>query len=148
MSATATRSSVAPPPATVPAGTRCPTAGTSLVNDDAADIDYRGSWQVSRDRGLGDFRDDVHFTTSNGSLVSFSFSGRGISLVSETFSDEGRMDVYLDGKFQRTVDTTSETRRVQQVVFNVCGLQPGFHNIRAVKRSGNYMLVDRFDVTP
>jgi hypothetical protein len=56
------------------------------------------------------------------------------------------MDVYLDGQFQRTVDTTSETRHAQQVVFSACGLPPGYHTIRAVKRSGTYMLVDRLDV--
>jgi len=146
-SVAATRSSVAQPPP-VPLAVRCPGARTTTLNDDAADITYNGSWKVSRNRGFGDFGDDVHFTASNGSFAGLSFSGSGISLFSETNSDEGRMDVFLDGVFQRTVDTTSETRRVQQVVFSACGLQPGFHNIRAVKRSGDYMLIDRFDVTP
>lgn len=140
----ATQSSVAQPP---PAAPRCPTGGVSTFNDDAADIVYTGSWKVSDGRGFGDFRDDVHFTTTNGSRVSLSFNGTGISLFSETNSDEGQLDIFLDGVFQRTVDATSETRRVQQVVFSVCGLQAGFHNIRAVKRSGGYMIVDRFDVT-
>lgn len=143
-SITATRSSVAAPPP-VP---RCAGAGTLTVNDNSADITYFGAWKVSRDRGFGDFGDDVHFTTSNGSSVSFSFSGTGISLFGETNSDEGRMDVFVDGKLQRTVDNTSETRRAQQVLFTACGLQPGFHNIRAFKRSGDYMVIDRFDVTP
>jgi hypothetical protein len=146
-SVTATRSSVAqPPPPTVPVG-RCSGATTSTFNDDAAGITFSGSWKASRDRGFGDFGDDVHFTTSNGSFASLSFSGTGISLFGETNLDQGRMDVVLDGKLQRTVDTTSATRRAQQVLFTACGLQPGFHNIRAVKRSGSYMVIDRFDVT-
>jgi hypothetical protein len=151
MSATATRSIAAQKPPQkppVPAAPNCPAAGTSTLNDDAAGITYSGSWRPNRNRGYGDFHDDVHYTNSNGDSVSYSFTGTGISLFTETFRDEGRMDVYLDGQFQRTVDTTSETRRVQQIVFKACGLQAGFHNIRAVKRSGDNMLIDRLDVTP
>lgn len=145
LSVTATGSSAAP--ATAPAVRRCAGAGTTTFNDDATGITYNGSWKASRDRGFGDFRDDVHFTPSNGSFASFSFSGTGIALFGETNRDEGRMDVLLDGVLQRTVDATSETRLAQQVVFTACGLQPGFHNIRAVKRSGDFMVIDRFDVT-
>ncbi len=143
-SVSATQSGVAQPPPKAPS---CPAANTAAFNDDTRDITYNGSWRVSSDRGLGDFGDDVHFTKSDGNFVSFSFQGSGISLFTETNNDEGRIDILLDGAFQRTVDATSATRRAQQAVFTVCGLSPGFHNIRAIKRSGEYMLVDRFDVT-
>lgn len=153
MSATATRSSAAlkpplPEKPSVPAAPSCPIAGTLTLNDDAAGVTYSGSWRPNRNRGYGDFHDDVHYTNSNGDSVSYSFTGTGISIFTETFRDEGRMDVYLDGQFQRTVDTTGETRRSQQLVFKACGLQTGYHNIRAVKRSGDNMLIDRLDVTP
>jgi len=142
-----TRPSVAPPPVVTEAR-HCPTAETSALNDDADGIVYRGSWDVSSHREFGDFHADVHYTKANGSWAGYSFTGTGIALFSETFSDEGRMDVYVDDVFQRTVDTTSEVRHAQQAVFSTCGLPPGNHTIRAVKRSGTYMLVDRFDVTP
>lgn len=142
-----TRPSAAPPPV-ITAARRCPTADTVTLNDDSDGIGYRGSWNVSSDREFGDFHADVHYTKTNGSWVDFSFTGTGIALFSETFSDEGRMDVYLDDVFQRTVDTTSEVRHAQQAVFSACALPPGRHTIRAIKRSGTYMLVDRFDVTP
>lgn len=118
------------------------------LNDDADGIVYRGPWYASGNRGLGDFHDDVHATMADGSWVGYAFTGTGIALFSETYSDEGRMDVYLDEVFQRTVDTTSQDRHAQQSVFSACGLPPGRHTIRAVKRSGTYMLVDRLDVTP
>jgi alpha-L-fucosidase len=44
------------------------------------------------------------------------------------------------------VDTTSGTRLTQQVIYSARGLPPGTHTLRGVKRSGTYMLVDRFDV--
>jgi hypothetical protein len=142
-----TRPSVAPPPV-VTAARRCPNSETVSLNDDADGVVYRGSWNVSSDREFGDFHSDVHFTKSNGSWVGYSFTGTGIALFSETFSDEGRMDVYLDDVLQRTVDTTSDVRYAQQAVFSACALPPGPHTLRAVKRSGTFMLVDRFDVTP
>ncbi|RSM50905.1 alpha-L-fucosidase, partial [Amycolatopsis balhimycina DSM 5908] len=137
-----------PPAAPVTPAPHCPTAETATLNDDANGIVYSGSWYVAGRRGLGDFHDDVHATMANGSSVGYAFTGTGIALFSETYSDEGRMDIYLDEVFQRTVDTTSQARHAQQSVFSACGLSPGRHTIRAVKRSGTYMLLDRFDVTP
>ena len=146
-----TRRSAAPPPppaAPVTPTPHCPTAETAALNDDANGIVYSGPWYAAGKRGLGDFHDDVHATMADGSQVGYAFTGTGIALFSETYSDEGRMDIYLDGVFQRTVDTTSQVRHAQQSVFSACGLLPGRHTIRAVKRSGTYMLLDRFDVTP
>ncbi len=144
-----TSRSVAPPPAAPVAPTpHCPTAETATLNDDATGIVYSGPWYAAGKRGLGDFHDDVHATRADGSSVGYAFTGTGIALFSETYFDEGRMDIYLDEVFQRTIDTTSQVRHAQQSVFSACGLSPGRHTIRAVKRSGTYMLLDRFDVTP
>ena len=146
-----TRRSVTPPPppaAPVTPAPHCPTAETTTLNDDANGIVYSGPWYAAGKRGLGDFHDDVHATMADGSQVRYAFTGTGIALFSETYSDEGRMDIYLDEVLQRTVDTTSQARHAQQSVFSTCGLSPGRHTIRAVKRSGTYMLLDRFDVTP
>ncbi|GAA0380633.1 hypothetical protein Acor_02220 [Acrocarpospora corrugata] len=57
------------------------------------------------------------------------------------------MEVYLDGVLQTTADTTSGARLTQQVIYSARGLPQGTHTLRAVKRSGTYMLVDRFAVT-
>jgi alpha-L-fucosidase len=100
---------------------------------------------VNSGRGLGDYQDDVHFATANGSAVSYTFTGTGVDLISERFSDQGLVDVFLDGNLVSTVDTSSPARLTQQVVFSQRGLTAGTHTVRAVKRSGTYMLVDRFD---
>ncbi|SFW92128.1 hypothetical protein [Amycolatopsis australiensis] len=144
---TPARSSVAQPPV-VPVADRCPNPRTARLNDDAPGIGYDGPWKVSRNRGFGDFADDVHFTTTDGASVRFSFTGTGIALFSETNGDEGRIDIYVDGTFRRTVDASAATRTAQQAVFSTCGLPPGSHDLRAVKRGGQYLLVDRIDVTP
>jgi len=57
------------------------------------------------------------------------------------------VDVYLDGVLRATVDTTSGARLTQQVIYSARGLPSATHTLRGVKRSGTYLLVDRFDVT-
>jgi alpha-L-fucosidase len=116
-----------------------------VLNDSAAGIAYDPGWSVSSGRGLGDYQDDVHFTATNGAAFSYTFTGTGIDLVTERFTDQGTIDVSLDGVVS-TVDTTAPNRLSQQVVYSRRTLSPGTHTLRATKRSGTYMLLDRLDV--
>jgi len=89
---------------------------------------------------------DVHYTTGNDNSASFRFTGTGIDFITEKFSDEGQIDVFIDGVFVRTVDATNSTRLAQQVVYSQTWTSAGNHTIRVAKRSGTYMLVDAFRV--
>jgi alpha-L-fucosidase len=122
------------------------TGSTVRLNDNVAT--YSTGWSVSSGRGLGDYLDDVHYTTTNGGSFSYTFTGTGIDYLSERYSDQGLVDVYVDNVLRATVDTTSATRQTQQVIYSVRGLSAGSHTLRGVKRSGTYLLVDRFDVIP
>lgn len=130
----------------VPAGQLRPTPGnTHIFNNTSAT--YGTGWNVSTNRGLGDYNNDVHYTTSNNASLTYTFTGTGIDYLSERYSDQGLVDIYLDNVFQQTVDTTNGARLTQQVIYSVRGLALGTHTLRAVKRSGVYMLADRFDIT-
>lgn len=122
--------------------------GTTTVNDTNTGITYTGTWNYSGARGNGDVNDDVHYTTTNGDSFSYTFTGTGIDLLSEKNSDEGQIDIYIDGTFILTVDATNATRQSQQVLYGARHLAPGTHTIRAVKRSGTYMLLDALRVIP
>lgn len=133
------------PAQVVPRSQLYPSTGTvQRLNDSVAT--YSTGWAVSSNRGLGDYNDDVHYTTSNGGSFTYTFNGTGIDYLSERYSDQGLVDIYLDGVLRATVDTSSSTRLAQQVIYSVRGLPQGSHTLRGVKRSGTYMLVDRFDV--
>ncbi|HTF08690.1 MAG TPA: PA14 domain-containing protein, partial [Asanoa sp.] len=130
----------------VPRSQLYPAAGSTLrLNDNVAT--YSTGWSVSSARGLGDYNDDVHYTTTNGGSFTYTFSGTGIDYLSERYSDQGLVDIFLDGVLRATVDTTSSVRLTQQVIYSVRGLPQGSHTLRGVKRSGTYLLVDRLDVT-
>ncbi|MFD0714494.1 right-handed parallel beta-helix repeat-containing protein [Paenibacillus sp. GCM10027626] len=116
-------------------------APSSARND--SELEYAGSsWGVSGNRGVGDYRDDVHYATGNGDTASYMFTGDGIDLVGETNSDQGLVNIFIDDVFDRTIDTFSPARQAQRHVYVKRGLPPGPHTLKAVKQSGSYMTVD------
>ena len=133
-------------------GGSAPEAGSSrviAVNDTDPSIAYSGNWSHSGGRGLGDYQDDVHYAEADGSAFQYSFVGTGIDWVTETHESQGDAEVYIDGVFAGTVSTyldPSQGRGVQQAVFSKRDLPNGSHTIRVVKKSGQFMLLDRLDV--
>ncbi|NOL40136.1 glycoside hydrolase family 27 protein [Kribbella sandramycini] len=124
------------------AGTR-----TIEVNNDSSQIVYTGSWSRSSGRGLGDYQDDVQYTEANGDSFSYTFVGNGVDFVTETHNSQGEVDIYIDGQLKQTVNTyQAEGRGAQQVVYSISDLPNGTHTIRGVKKSGQFMLVDKLNV--
>jgi hypothetical protein len=109
---------------------------------------YSGSWGYSSGRHLGDLNADVHYTSTDGDSVSYTFSGTGIQVLSETNSDEGGADVYMDGARISSVSGNGPQRLAQQAMVSVTGLPKGTHTLRLVKTSGSFLLVDGFTVIP
>ena len=119
-------------------------AFTTTVNDTSAGLTYTGTgWQYyGGARGLGDIGDDVHATRNNGDGVSYTFTGTSVSYVTETNSDEGTVDVYIDGTLKQSVNCSTATRSARQSVYSVSGLPAGAHTIKLVKTGGTFMLLD------
>jgi len=130
----------------VPKSQLYPTAGTTKIYNSSV-ATYTGTWNVSSNRGFGDYADDVNYTTTNGASFSHTFTGTGVDYFTETYFDEGQIDMYVDGVFQTTVNASSGPRLTQQAVYRASGLTPGAHTLKGVKKNGTYLLVDRIDVT-
>ncbi|GIH24402.1 hypothetical protein Aph01nite_27120 [Acrocarpospora phusangensis] len=112
-------------------------------------IAYIGNWSQSTGRGLGDYNDNVHYAERDGDAFEYTFTGTGVSYVTEMDVSQGNVDIYLDGQFVKTVNTGREQgqpRLAQQAVFTVNDLPNGSHTLRVVKKSGFFMLLDRIDV--
>ncbi|CAM4384631.1 hypothetical protein FHS16_003537 [Paenibacillus endophyticus] len=113
-----------------------------LVNNDDSDISYKGAWQHGRNRGLGDYKDDVQYTENNNDYFEYQFAGTGIELITEKDSSQGDIDIYVDDVFKQTISTYNSSRQIRQTVYSIQGLTEGTHTIKAVKKSGYYMLLD------
>ncbi|MGH3166781.1 MAG: NEW3 domain-containing protein, partial [Trebonia sp.] len=123
------------------------------VNQNAPGATYSGSgWQDYTDRQVGDFGNDAEATSGNGDSMSYTFTGTGLEVLGETYSDEGSFDVYVDGKQDTsqdfTEDTSGSTRLAQQVIYQVEGLPRGTHTVKIVKTGGSYLTIDAFEVVP
>lgn len=116
----------------------------TTVNDTDSGITYSAGWNYSTNRNDGDYNNDVHYTKTNADYAQYTFTGTSIEYITETYSDEGNVDVYIDGTLQTTVNCNSSTRAAQVVMYSNTGLSYGSHTIKVAKSSGTYMLLDAF----
>ncbi|WP_229898309.1 right-handed parallel beta-helix repeat-containing protein [Streptomyces finlayi] len=124
-----------------------PTSGEQFNN--TSGVVYTGGgwdWKNPSRGGSGGWLNDVHATQTHGESFEFAFNGTAIDMITQTNTDEGEVDLYLDGVFVTTIDNRSATREHQKTVFSKAGLAPGVHTLKGVMKSGGYLLVDAFKV--
>ena len=67
-----------------------------------------------------------------GSAASYRFTGRSVGLVSGLGPSRGRIKIFIDGTYVRTVDLYSATTRYRALVFGWGWSSSGTHTIRIV----------------
>ena len=80
-------------------------------------------------------RDQAIYANKAGDVMEFNFNGTGISLMGNWVKDGGKADIYLDGKFQRRINTyynyaAQEHRDVS--IWHKFQLSPGKHTVKLV----------------
>ncbi|RKP48899.1 hypothetical protein D7Z26_21305 [Cohnella endophytica] len=120
----------------------------AMINDDDPGIRYTGAWGRSTGRAFDDYMKDVHYVETNGDFFTYTFNGTGISYITEIDQGQGNVDIYIDGQLHGTANTYGANAHnvAQQNVYTVSGLTPGLHTLKAVKRSGQFMLLDALRV--
>jgi Bacterial Ig-like domain len=121
---------------------------TLRVNDTDPGFIYQGGFTYSSDRGLGDLNDDIHYATTNGASVTYTFIGTGVKVFGEQYVDQGDIGVSIDGGAQTTVNTVPADgqRHSDVAVFTSPTLAPGLHTITVTKLSGQYFTFDGVEV--
>jgi len=119
----------------------------AFYNDTSEDVSYYGGWSHQRLRGVGDYQDDVHTSVTDTEYAQFTFYGTNVKYIAEKDACFGNVDVYIDDVFRQTVSCYSPTRSCRQEVFGISGLAEGSHTIKLVKKSGQYMNIDGFEIT-
>jgi hypothetical protein len=116
----------------------------SVVNDRDPAIKYVGSgWSAEAGRCVTDYNQDIHFTTHLGDYFSYTFVGTGIQYLTETDSDMGDVEVYLDGASQGVHSCyAAPGKTTQQPVFKSVGLTYGSHTLKVKMISGRYCRLD------
>jgi hypothetical protein len=121
-----------------------PLTATRLNDTDSA-IAYSG-FSYSSGRGLGDYQDDIHYATANGSTASYTFTGTGIQVYGEQYTDQGNIGITIDGGTQQVISTLpgDGTRHANVAVYTSGTLASGTHTIVVTKLSGQYATLDGF----
>ncbi len=109
--------------------------GLYVNSTDPANI-YSGNWAVNKNRGYGDYENDLHYSLNDGAAVSISFVGTGIELVNELAKNHGPLDVVLDGVAKGAIDLKSSVRKGMQSAFYVDSLPYGQHQITLTRTTG------------
>jgi hypothetical protein len=121
--------------------------GVDRINDTDSSISYSG-FSYSANRGFGDYEDDLHYATANGSTASLTFTGTGIAVYGEQYTDQGNIGISIDGGAQQVVSTVSSdgTRHANVAVYTSGTLAAGTHTVVVTKLSGEYTTLDGFAI--
>jgi hypothetical protein len=112
------------------------------INDDDAAVSYSGKVEASSIPEY--YGGDMHSSNVSGAWSKFSFSGTGVKWIGSKNKDHGKADVYLDGKFETTVDTSAPSWLKQQELFAKTGLNDGPHVLMIQVRTQAYQDFDAF----
>ncbi|MEU9370590.1 Ig-like domain-containing protein [Streptomyces avermitilis] len=134
------------PSATVLVHVGTPPAAARL-NDTDPSIVYN-SWDHLGSRGYGDHDDDVHYATTDGSSITYTFIGTGIKVFGEQYTDQGNIGVSIDRGPATVVDTVPAdgARHTDVAVYTNTALTAGVHTIVVTKLSGAYATFDGFEI--
>ena len=92
-----------------------PAVQASLVQEGTSLARYTGSWSSRSDSSASGRK--VRTTTSAGASVEFTFTARAVGIVAPKGSTRGRVKVYVDGVYVRTVDLYRSSTQARVVVF-------------------------------
>jgi len=100
---------------------------------------FKGKWQtVTRKQKDGKEIIKVsQFAEKKGDMLEFTFNGTGVSLTGSWNKEGGRADIFVDDKFDRTIDTYFNYNGQQYgntSIWHVFNLAPGTHRIRVDAR--------------
>lgn len=123
------------------------TSGVVYTNSGAGAREH-WLWRDASRGGAGSYLDDIDATQDIGDTWELSFNGTGLDIISQVNTDEGDVDLVLDGEFYRTLSFYNSSRVYQKTVLSITGLEPGLHTITGIMKSGDYMIVDAFKTHP
>ena len=106
------------------------------VGIDHPDVKCSGNWETLR------------VSTTAGDSMEFSFTGTGVTLLTEKSPWQGNVEVFLDGKPEGIVSLKVEDfPTLSKIpVFNKKGLPPGNHTLRIVNKGADPVVLNGFSV--
>ncbi len=105
-----------------------------LRQDDSSAITWRGTWQAGASTGYS--RGTVRFSTAVGAAATYSFTGRAVAFVTTKRPDGGKVKVYIDGTYVKTIDLAAGSTGFRQIAYSRAWSTTGTHRLRLVVVGG------------
>ena len=102
----------------------------ALVQDSSTAITYRGTWSTAHSTSYSG--GSARYTTSSTASASYRMTGRGIALVTTLAAGRGKVKVYIDGLYVRTVDLYRSSAAHRTLAFTQMFSSYGTHTIKLV----------------
>ena len=115
-------------------------------NNDDSSISYSGNWGTSSNRNVGDYQNDVNYTSTNNDYAELTFEGTGIDYIGPKGSGYGTFEVLIDNVSQGIYSADASSYSSKQVLFSIRNLSNAQHTIRIIKKSGDYTHLDSLRV--
>ncbi|ROV57084.1 carbohydrate-binding protein [Vibrio ponticus] len=86
-------------------------------NDNHSELSKTGDWATASSRGVGDYNDDVTYTTTQGDTITYQFYGDKVAVISPKNHDNTQnLSISLNG-VSTVLDVTSSNYQAQQTIF-------------------------------
>ncbi len=107
------------------------------VTERIASSDARWTWQGP---WKADSDGSSRAASEKGAEASIAFEGTGVVVAGVLMPAGGKLDAYLDGKLNRTVDVNSDEKgsRGGEAIWHAFGLKPGKHTVKLAVRGEPY----------
>jgi len=95
----------------------------------------KGKWNIYQVSGRDNqVRNQAIWSDKEGDELEINFNGTGISLTGNWFRDGGKADIFVDGIFNRTIDTYYyfANQEHTESIWHIMNLQPSDHTVRIV----------------
>ncbi|KRE36265.1 S8 family serine peptidase [Paenibacillus sp. Soil724D2] len=124
---------------------------SNLIASSDINVSYNGAWGTMF--GSRFTKGNERFTSSKNSAAEFVFTGTRVTLMSNTGSNRGKAQIFIDGNPVKTVDLYSMSIQYQVPVFTSDKLNWGIHTIKVVNigdrnasSSGQIVTIDAINV--
>ena len=104
---------------------------------------FKGPWQVYNEKSWDgkSEKGQAQYSNSKGATAEITFEGTGISVAGNWVKDGGKADVYVDGKWHRSIDTYfdySQQEHRNITLWNDFSLKPGKHTVSIIAKGTHH----------
>ena len=107
-----------------------PALSPRLVQNGSTSVTYGGTWTGATSTSYSG--GSVKYAKAAGASVKYTFTGRSVAFVTTRTPARGKVKIYVDGVYIKTVDTVASTTQYRYLAYSKTWAAAGSHTIKLV----------------